>query len=558
MINRLKTGFRDGRLGLLVALAAAIVIFSNNLRGEFILDDRYMIEDNPRVHSWQFLPDYFTAGVWHNSGFSDAQEIHAVYYRPLHLVLLRLTYAAFGADTLGYHVVNLLLFLANIVLVYLLARRLLEQTGRPDPIAAAAAALIFAVHPTHSESVSWISGVTDPLAFLFVIASLLFYFRSDARDEPLSFAASLVCYALGLLTKETVVVLPALLVAYNVIFQRPVFPKRLWAYVALTIVFLIVRAAALDESIPIYPSVHGFRFLIEFIAGYAKLLFVPWPMNYYFAAQAGTVASLTEIAIWGVIVCVVLVWAARHWRDEPLIAFGVVWIAATLAPTLIWAFNEFPGFAVRYLYPPTIGLGFIVARVVQLTRGRWPVQTLASIAAVAIVFASLTWAKNADWENEERFFVTALAVPTHMDEIYAAPLALLGKYYLDHDKTDQAIHFFLEAEKVGNIPTRAFCYENIGLIFGERGDYARSTEYYARANQLKPNKSSVLVGLGNNAYATKDLQAALRYYSLAYQADARNRSASYNLSLVYAALGDVANATRYRRISESITDEFVQ
>ena len=545
------------RWSWLLALLAAVAVFANSLHGDFILDDRFMIEDNPRVHSWQYVPDYFTEGVWHNSGFSDFSEIQAVYYRPLHLLLLRVTHAAFGSNTFGYHVVNLLLFLANIALVYFLARKLLEQAGQQDDLAAAAATLIFAVHPTHTESVAWISGVTDPLAFLFVLTSLLFYLSSVERRSRGAFVASVLCFGFALLAKETVIVLPVLFVAYNVLFKHPVFPARLWTFIAVALIYLVIRSHVLGGSIAIEPQLSGFWSLIEFVAGYVKLLLVPWPLNYYFYAQPGTVASVPETILWWAITLAVSIWIMGFWKREPLVAFGAVWIVVTLAPTLIWAFNEQPIFAVRYLYPPTIGLTLIIARGIQLSRTRWPAVTAGLVIAVALSYALLTVMKNRDWQDEERFFLTALAVPTHLDEIYAAPLSLLGKHYFERNMPDAAIRYFTEAERIGDVLTRVFCNENIGLIYGERGDYARSTEYYLRAYRLKPNKSSVLVGLGNNAYATKDLHQALRYYTLAYESDMKNRSASYNLALVYAALGDIAKANYYRHIADSITEEFV-
>ena len=553
-----RESFNVQRWAWLVALLAAVAVYANSLHGDFILDDRFMIEDNPRVHSWQYAPDYFTEGVWHNSGFSDISEIQAVYYRPLHLLLLRATHAAFGLNTFGYHVVNLLLFLANVVLVYFLVRQLLERAGRRDDLAAAAATLIFAVHPTHTESVAWISGVTDPLAFFFVLAALLFYLASVKRNNPGAFVASVVCFGLGLLSKETVVVLPVLLVAYNVLFKHPVFPARLWIFVVLTLVYLVIRSRVLDMSVAIEPRIEGFWSLLEFVAGYAKLLVLPWPLHFYFYTQPGTVVSVTETIVWWAATLAALIWILRFWKREPLVTFGALWVVVTLAPTLVWAFNEYPVFAVRYLYPPTIGLALIVARGIQLARTRWPAVTAALIIAVALSYASLTVVKNRDWQNEEQFFLAALAVPKHFDKIYAAPLALLGKHYYQRNLPDAALRYFNEAGKIGDATIRVFCNESIGLIYGERGDYARSTEYYLRAYQLKPTKSSVLVGLGNNAYATRDLQQALHYYTLAYASDMKNRSASYNLALVYAALGDIANAAYYRRIADSITDEFVQ
>ena len=193
-----------------------------------------------------------------------------------------------------------------------------------------------------------------------------------------------------------------------------------------------------------------------------------------------------------------------------------------------------------------------------MSRTRWPVAVVSVVAVIALSYASLTVAKNRDWQNEGQFFVSALSVPKHLDEVHAAPLALFARYYFEHNMMDAAIRYFVEAEKIGDPTTRVFCDESMGVIYGERGDYARSTEYFLRAYQIKPNKSSVLVGLGNNAYATRNLQQALRYYTLAYEADPKNRGASYNLSLAYAALGDPVNAARYQRIADSITDEYIQ
>lgn len=558
MFERQRELLSIRRAGWLLALLAAVAVFSNSLHGDFILDDRYMIEDNPRVHSWVFLPDYFSEGVWRNSGFSDLDDIRGIYYRPLHLLLLRVTHAAFGTNTFGYHIVSVLLFLVNVALVYLIARKLLDHAGQRDDVAAAAATLVFAVHPVHSESVAWISGVTDPLAFLFVLISFLFYIDSVKRGGGMAFGVAAICFFLGLLAKETVIVLPVLYVVYNVLFKHPVFPARLWIFVALAAAYLIIRALALDASLVIDPTLDGFPFLVEFIAGYVKLLFVPWPLNFYFSAQPGTVVSGAEKIIWWVIILAVLIWVSRYWRREPLVMVGLIWMVATLAPTLIWAFNEHPVFAVRYLYPPSIGLALIYARGIQHARIRRPTVTAVLVAVVTLSYASLTVLKNRDWLTEERFFTSALAVPAKLDEVHADAVALLGRHYFERNMPDAAIQHFLRAEKIGNATTRTFCYESIGLIYGERGDYDRSTEYYLKAYQIKPDKSSVLVGLGNNAYATKDLQQALRYYTLAHEADPKNRGASYNLSLVYAALGDVENAMRFRRIADAITDEFVQ
>src|SRR5579863_5980031 len=184
------------RIGLL--LAAAVLVYSNTLWNSFTLDDDLYITLNPQV------TDTSAHALF------SANKVANV-FRPVSFATLALNWKLGGARPFGYHLFNLLLHAAVTLLLYLLLRAIfLDPTqavrSARDNLVAFAAALIFAVHPIHTEAVSSIVGRSELLAAGFIFAAWLLHLE----DRPL---AALTCFALALLSKESAVVfLPLILV----------------------------------------------------------------------------------------------------------------------------------------------------------------------------------------------------------------------------------------------------------------------------------------------------------------------------------------------------------
>src|SRR5207249_2729278 len=142
---------------------------------------------------------------------------------PLSWMTLGLDYQLWGMDPIGYHLTSLLLHAANAVLVYFLARRLLSATidARPRPrtltVAAAVAALLFAIHPLRVESVAWITERRDVLSGFFGLLTVLLYLRAVDRAEVRKrwYAASVASFGCALLSKAITMTIPALLLILN-------------------------------------------------------------------------------------------------------------------------------------------------------------------------------------------------------------------------------------------------------------------------------------------------------------------------------------------------------
>ena len=189
------------RVGPIVLVILCGVVFSNALPDEFVMDAQGLVRDNPRLRSDAPWRDIFLSNYWGDYRYFGGS------YRPLTIAVLRLEYSmlGFSDDPKGYVVFNLLLHMTAVLLLWQLCRRWL----RSEPGALCAAAF-FAVHPIASEIVPNIVGMGDILATIFVITALLMWERYVETGQRRWIWITAGVWLLGLLSKESAVVLPGL------------------------------------------------------------------------------------------------------------------------------------------------------------------------------------------------------------------------------------------------------------------------------------------------------------------------------------------------------------
>ena len=180
---------------LIVAIIIAVaMVYLPVLRGDFVWDDFLLITGNPLLKNFSGLVE-----IWSGGKTAD--------YFPLTNTIFWIEHHLFGANATGYHAVNILLQIANALLVW----RLLTRLNIPG---AWLAGLIFGIHPVHVASVAWISELKNLLAMFFALLSVLCFLELDdkrLRNSATAYAASLVFFALALLSKTQVVFLPFVL-----------------------------------------------------------------------------------------------------------------------------------------------------------------------------------------------------------------------------------------------------------------------------------------------------------------------------------------------------------
>ena len=174
-----------------VIIIATLIVYLPSLHGDFVWDDELLITRNPLLQTWSGLGE-----IWSFGRTAD--------YFPLTNTIFWIEWHLFGTATAGYHWMNIVLQIADALLLW----RLLTRLGVSG---AWLAGLIFAVHPVHAESVAWISELKNVLSMFWALVSVLLFLRFvDCRTAypRTTYVFSLVSFVLALLAKTQVVFLP--------------------------------------------------------------------------------------------------------------------------------------------------------------------------------------------------------------------------------------------------------------------------------------------------------------------------------------------------------------
>src|SRR5207237_699960 len=152
---------------------------------------------------------------------------HGGFFRPLFIWSYVIESRIWGVRPFGYHFTNVIFHGVNAFLVFKLTSKLVQRFA-PTPIGgtrvAIAAAALFLLHPSHTEAVTWISGRADLIATFFILASLLAYLAYANGAHTSRLIASLTCFVLALLAKESAICLPFLILVVGVV--QPVRSKK--------------------------------------------------------------------------------------------------------------------------------------------------------------------------------------------------------------------------------------------------------------------------------------------------------------------------------------------
>jgi tetratricopeptide (TPR) repeat protein len=401
---------RDARHLVIIAALLLITLLVHGRAigyGFCVSDDVPQIVNNPTLQ-WKNAPDYFVKDVWRNP-----QPQFRLYYRPVFLLWLLLNFKLFGLHPALWHLAAILLHGVVVVMVYRLGLRLMG-----NELIAAAAALLFAVDPTHVESVVWISGVTEPLMAAFVLGGFLCYLRwreTQARGTML--LCALLTLA-ALLAKETSAALPLLIALYEWLFPRAQGDNvraRMKGVVraagpgfAAAAVYGCMRLYAMNHVV--FANNAPAKVLMTWplaLWEYARMMF--WPLG---LAMFYDVRILKQPSIWNfwlptafVIGCAALL--AFAFVRNKLAAFLGCWWLLPIVPALIGIFSFLEADIVHDRYTYLSSVGFVLLLAWGLSRlprsGReafgLPAEVLGVLVVLVCVGGVLTARQTQVWEN---------------------------------------------------------------------------------------------------------------------------------------------------------------
>lgn len=515
-----KTFWTAPHLGVAAICALTALAYAGTLRFQFVHDDRGQIVGNPAVHSWHAVPGYFTAHSW----AAVAPTFLGNDYRPLFLLWLRINDAIFGNWVAGWHLSTVLAHVLATYWVMVLAHRIFREWP-----AALFSGLIFGLHPIHIEGVAWISGVPEPLLAALLIPSYLCWVRF--RESPAAarrwLGASLVLYTLALLTKETAVVLPIiLLIAEWWGHFRPAAPDRrqrmsarvqaiklLAPFFLLTAVYLAVRMMALRGFSHPAAQIGWLTVVLTWpslLVFYLRLLLWPVGLNPFYGMRFVLHPTFRN----AVLPTMVLVLAALGlWRWGTLsrsIALVVPWLIVPVLPVLdIQVFGDGNFAHNRYLYLPSVGFSMLAAaalRKMKFGRPSWegvPSSQAVACLALGLLMAFAVQVEDRYYANDATFYSFAYSRMGDHDPVigmdFANTLAEQGDF-------DRAAAIYQDI--IRSHPGMWNADFNLGYMYYQEGKLESAVQYLTRAAAGDPGKASAVFYLGLADFKLRRLDEA--------------------------------------------------
>jgi tetratricopeptide (TPR) repeat protein len=540
----------------LIILLVALSVHANTLFGGFVFDDLLNIVHNRWIKDAAFLPDIF---VSHMGGFDPA--FTTWYYRPLIHVAHMVVYHLAGLRPVAFHLCNVLLHALASVLAYGCMRELMKRAGgamSSNALIPLGVALVFATHPVHSESVAWVSGISDLWYTVFGLGAWLLFSRGEEGGTANYLLAGLA-WLTAALGKEPAVMLLPMLAVYDGVFlrvrprdARSGLPAR-WLPLGIAAgLYLVLRIRALGglaprTGLPTDGAPASVLGALDLFARYVYTLVLPVDLSAVHVFRP--VDSLLDARVLGgLAVAFGTVAVAWRLRRCPVALMGLALAVLPLLPALyIPALGE-GAFAERYLYLPVLGFAVLLIQAALAVVERFPAsrnRVAVLLVVLILAYSGGTVARNRVWKDsltlwsdtarkqpesavaQEYLCFAQYEAARFADALQTCRRALA----LDDRRVDARINLATTLSVLGDLDGAMFQFQevlrrrstsaeartNLGLIYMAKGRADLAIDSYRKALQDNPYYAEAhndlgvaLATMGQREEAIRELSAAAR------------------------------------------------
>ncbi len=493
-----------------------------------------------------------------------------------------INYLIGGDNVVGYHIVNLLLHISVSILIYLVADLTLRHS---EPLKYPSrknipllSALIFSVHPIHTESVTYIISRSSILATFFYLLSLFLFIKGYIANEErysifrkgLFYLSSIATFILAVGTKEDTVTLPIIVLLYLFYFLfkgRGIseFLKVYRTYIATPVIFLIAymlyRFYLFGFGIPATMSkdilkhiTPWYYFLTELkviIFYYLRLFLIPVNLSVDPDVQMSTLPYEPAVILAVILIIILLFLSYRIFYASRILSFSILWFLITLTPTSsIVPLLDFT--AEHRLYLPAVGLSLGFADLLnRVSRHRNVI-----IAIVLLFFSVMTIKRNIIWNDPIGLWEDAVKKSPYKARVYYN----LGIEYAQDKQFEKALIEFKRSAKI--LPNHLLSHLMAGKMYKELGIYKNIIDEMGIVLSLKPEKvdahvdaylelSSAYIKLGNFAKAEESIKEGLKL-------DPKNVMLYNNMATILVERGMFDEAVKELRTALSLKPDYLK
>ena len=465
-----------------------VSIYAQSIQFDFLnFDDNFYILLNPYIQegiSWSSIK-----WAWYPFG-NDFDP----YYMPLTWTSFLLDGQIFGINAAGFHLTNLLLHVANVLLVFYIVN---SMTGRLW--GSAIVAFFFAIHPQHVEAVVWIAERKEVLSAFFGLLALACYSQyvrktisslKQHRFHNRHYLLTFLFFFLSVLSKPTMVTLPFLLLLLDWWplnrFNKKSLPgliieKVPFLLLSAFLVIIILSSVGIDDNHAIIASENlplsqriGNVFIIYI--GYLENTFLPLNMPGWYPYPMDALPNWKIFGAAGILIGITLV-ASLLSRKQPYLLMGWLWFIGLIFPAAsvgVYAHGDVI-LADRWTYLPHIGLFISITWYLLFAVDKWPKLKSSAIYLTVIILILLSvtsWQQMKKWSDSESYWLHILEA----DNNSHFPNFMLGTHYRDIDKIDAAIERFIKAQN--NLPTEEYYNTALGNAYLRKGQEEEAWAYF--------------------------------------------------------------------------------
>jgi Flp pilus assembly protein TadD len=572
------------KLALLLGVISFLV-YSNTLKNGYALDDFNVIKDNTIVTKGASAISEIFATPYRRGWFVTSNDL----YRPLSLAMFAVEYqAGDGSPALG-HFVNVLLYAGCVILLFLFLDSLFD---RKRTAVAFIAALLFALHPVHTEVVANIKSRDEILCFFFAFLSLNVFSKYQRTGHTKMLLAGAVCFFLSLLSKETVITFLGI-IPLIFFFYRNEDKKRSMhitgVAVAMSALFLIIRFSVLsayhanntsdvsfiDNMLSGAPSAAS-RLATEFVilGKYLMLLFVPYPLvcDYSFNSipftTFGNPLVLLSLVIYVALAVVSVMRLTKKGKDP--FAFAIIFflVAISLFSNILFLIGT--PMAERFLFFGSVGFCLVVALAIE----KWVLKTdhagtdvltsskvLMIIAPIAVVYGLMTVNRNTDWMDNLTLFkadVNKSPNDSRLAYYYGTEMVTAASH-----EGNPAVSKQMYTDGIVSLRNSLRIYPDYENALAELGNayfhtnQNDSAEFYdKKALKINPKNSLTLNNIAGVYFVTKQYNMALDICRQSIVNNPKYVDAYSNMGLCFLRMGRIDSSLHYLYQAIAINPNF--